>query len=97
MPQIMEDIIEVIAGCGFVTEQKAVEVPQLQCSDKVVDVLVEGRNGRSCEHAATLGLANSESASDSVHRRSWWTFQFASETGTLSAGYGGDESLFAYF
>ena len=45
--------------------------------------------GRCCDHAVTSCLANSEGASDSVHRRSWWTFQFATETGTLSAGYGG--------
>ena len=35
---------------------ETVEVPQLQCSDKVVDVLVEGRRGAQ-GHAATLGLA----------------------------------------
>ena len=29
-------------------------------------------------------LANSGSASDSVHRQSWWTFSFATETGTHS-------------
>ena len=34
-----------IAGCRVVTEQKTVEVKQLQCSDKVVDVLVESRRG----------------------------------------------------
>ena len=42
--------------------------------------------GRPCDHAATFGLANSRSASDSVHRQSWWKFQFATETGTLLQG-----------
>ena len=41
---------------------------------------------RPCDHAVTSCLANSEGASDSVHRRSWWTFQFATETGTLLQG-----------
>ena len=59
------------------------EAPQLQCSDKVndvpvVQVVVRVRGG----------------ASDSVHRQSWWTFSFATETGTLSA-YGGGEGFFS--
>ena len=37
---------------------------------------------------------DSEGASDSVHRRSRWTFQFATETGPLSVGFGGDEGFF---
>ena len=39
--------------------------------------------GHPCDHAATFGLANSGGASDSVHRGSWSTFQFATEMGTL--------------
>ena len=48
------------------------------------------------------GLSSCESASDSIHRRNLWTFQFATETGMHSAavqlsvgaaygGGGGDE------
>ena len=46
--------------------------------DKVVDVPVVFNDSV---------VANSEGASDSVCRRSQWTFQFATETGTLSAGF----------
>ena len=45
--------------------------------DKVVDMPVVCND---------RGFANSEGASDSVHRQSLWTFQLATETGTLSAG-----------
>ena len=45
--------------CLGLTEQKTVEVPQLQCSDKVYDVPV------------VQVVARVESASDSVHRQSW--------------------------
>ena len=78
----------------------------VQFFDKVADVPVAHVLGRRCnscgygrlyDHAATFGLANSGSVSDSVHRWSWWTFQFATETGTLSAGYGGDEGFFLAF
>ena len=81
---------------GWFRRQKTVKVPQLQyiltwsmsllCRssfgfrpflDKVVDMPVV------CNDS---GLANSEGASDSVHRRSLWTFQLATEMGTLSAG-----------
>ena len=41
--------------------------------------------GRRCDHAVTSCLSSSGSASDSVHRRSLQTFQFAAETGTHSA------------
>ena len=41
--------------------------------------------GRPCDHAATFCF-DSGSATDSVHRRCHWTFQFATEVGTrLSA------------
>ena len=44
VPQIMEDIIKVIAGCRVMTVQKTVEVPQflfsLAKADKMVDVPV---------------------------------------------------------
>ena len=42
--------------------------------------------GRPCDLAATLSVATVEVPQFSVHRRSQWTFQFATETGTqLSA------------
>ena len=68
----------------------------LSSLDKVVDMPVVGKDrcrGRcpgavhrrlwtSCDHAATL-VCDSGSATDSVHRWSRWTFQFATEVGTL--------------
>ena len=45
-------------GCLVLTEQKTVEFPQLQCSDKVNDVPVQV-------------VVQVEGASDSVHRQSW--------------------------
>ena len=39
-------------------------------------------------------IRDSGSAPDTVHRRIWWTFQLATETGTrLFSGYGGDERV----
>ena len=72
-----------------------VEIPQLQFLEKVVDVpVVQVVVGSS---SSWTGLANSEGASDSVHRQSLWTFQFATETGTLSAWYGGGEGFYVLF
>ena len=62
---------------------KVVDVPVVQVL--VVPQVQFCGYGRPCDHAATLGLANSGSASDSVHRQSLQTFQFAAETGTHSA------------
>ena len=45
--------------CLGLTEQKTVEVPQLQCSDKVYNVPV------------VQVVVQVEGASDSVHRQSW--------------------------
>ena len=68
------------------TEQKTLEVPQLQCSDKVVDLPVEFIEGygRPFGPAATSGLV--EGASDSVHRQSQWTFQFLRDGYAFSVG-----------
>ena len=70
-------------GPAVAVHMNVVDVPVVQVVvwvrpflDKVVDMPVV------CNDS---GLANSESASDSVHRRSLWTFQLATETGTLSA------------
>ena len=59
------------------------------CNDRcrMVDDVAQFIDGyvRPCDHAATFSC-DSGSATDSVHRGSWWTFQLATETGTwLSA------------
>ena len=69
---------------GWFRVLKTAKVPQLQYSDKVVDVLAVQvvvlpqvqvcGYGRRCDHSG--------SASDSVHCRSRWTFSFATETGS---------------
>ena len=53
---------------------KTATVPQLQYSDEVVDVLAV---------QVVVLPADGGSASDSVHRWSWWTFSFATEMGTF--------------
>ena len=61
---------------------KVVVVPQVQFCGY----------GRCCDHAVT-----SVSRTVKVPQTqswSWWTFPFATETGTLSAGYGGVEGPF---
>ena len=91
--QFLEKVVDVPVVCNvrcmFETVQKTVEVLQLTLFDK---------GGRfPCCAGRRRGLVNSEGASDSVHRQSQWTFQFSTETGTFSAGYGGDEGFFRLF
>ena len=64
------------------------EVPQLQCSEQ----------GGRCPRCAgrRLGLMEGGLRFQFIARVSG-TFQFATETGTLSAGYGGDEWGFSAF
>ena len=96
--------------CPWFSMQKTVKFPQLQCSFKVADVPVVQvvlvpqvllRLWTSCDHAATSwGLANSRDASDSVHRRSQWTFLLTNRdwhAAFSSGGYGGDEGFFLPF
>ena len=89
------------------TELKTVKVPQLQYSDKVVDVPVVQvvvvpqvqlcSYGRRCDHAATLGLATVEVpqiqfiAGVSGHSSS------QQRRVRFQHGYGGDEGFLALF
>ena len=74
------------------TLQKFVEVPQLQ--------FLHGF-GRPCDHAETLSR-DSEDATDSIHRRSPWTFQSPQrQVRTVAAVHGrpggGDEGSLLQF
>ena len=72
-----------IDWCFGLTEQNTVVVPQLQCSDKVNDVLL-------CR--SSIGsLAGC--ASNSVHRQSSWISQCAQRRGGFQRGFGGDVGL----
>ena len=50
--------------------------------------------GRCCDHAVTS--VSRTVKVPQTHRRSWWTFQFATETGTLAVGYGGVEGFWPF-